>query len=330
MQINYILENEARVRLSRDEGLSGSEWLVWEALYYIFNQRAKGSDYPDGFIRVPNKLLLSIVPVQYDAMANARNKLKQRGLIDYVQGKKNTDPPMYKLNYLTAPQVWPDDDVVDNPVDKSVENPGYPFFPDNIPDKTPGKPTGKTPGNIPGKTANIYPNITYLNVCKQGNQEEEEEVIAHEAGCLAYTVTPGAEPGEPDGDPSADDQKTEMARAIGDAMELHYGSRGTPGLRRRLAMMMAGLDFSTDMGALMIEEAALRQVKDIFAFAQATVTDWCDDDIRTPDEYYQRRYLLDLASGKVDGVHHDVQAELMDIRQRRREAHKQATGGRIP
>ena len=305
MLVNYISENQARIEYAINEGLSSSEWLLWEALYYLFNLRAKASDWPDGFIRIPNKRLLSVIPVQYDAMASARNKLKQRGVIDYVQGKKNTDPPMYKLNYLTVPQVVPDVQSVDNSVDNSC----YPFKPDNLPDNLPGNPPGNLPGNPPGKTANIYPNVTPKDVYKLRKEEEEEE-RAREGAPLASE------------DLDASAKLKAMKRTVANAIRKQFGEPGTPGCVSRIALMLTSLDFSEEMATLLIEQAALCQAKDIFAFSARVLQDWVDDEITTPEEYAERRLLLDLQAGRVDGIHHNVTAELQDQRRRRISDHR--------
>lgn len=309
MYVNYIAENQARLEYSIDEGLSSSEWLLWEALYYLFNQRSKGSDWPDGFIRIPNKRLLSVVPLQYDAMSTARNKLKQRGVIDYVQGRKNTDPPMYKLNFLTVPQASCPNDTDYMPVDNFVDKSGYPFKPDNLPDNIPGNLPGNIPGNIPGKPANIYPNVTQKNVRKPDTEEEEED-----------RAREGDDPPAPD--PDDDQTKMEsMAKTVGNAIRNNFGAAGTPECIRRLALMLTSLDFSKEMATLLIEQAALYQAKDLFGFASKVIQDWEHDDIRTPDEFSERRLLLDLQAGRIDGIRHDVTDELIRLRRKRMEDH---------
>ena len=306
MLVNYIAENQARIEYAINEGLSSSEWLLWEALYYLFNQRAKASDWPDGFIRIPNKRILSVIPLQFDTMAKARNKLKQRGVIDYVQGKKNTDPPMYRLNYLTMPQSCPELQPVDNSVDNSVDNQCYPKKSDNMQ----GNMGGNMGGNLGGKTSNIYPNVTKKDMYKQGYEEEEEEIRAHE------------DDDPPDGPVTTTDKMQSMRRTIKNAIRDQFGEPGTPGCVSRIALMLTSLDFTEEMGTLLIEQAALCQAKDLFAFASKVLQDWVDDDIRTPEEYADRRLLLDLQAGRVDGIRHHVARELDEQRRRRIEEHK--------
>ena len=100
--VNYVKESMAFMEYASDERISGSEQLLWHALFHIMNQRAKGSDWPEGFISIPNARLLFYAPFGEDTLVAARNKLKQRGLIDFTPGKKNKQAPSYKMHYFSA------------------------------------------------------------------------------------------------------------------------------------------------------------------------------------------------------------------------------------
>jgi hypothetical protein len=98
--VNYIREHTRFIEYASDEKLSSGERLLWYALMHIFNQRAQGSVWPDDFIRISNERLLSLCPMKFDTMAEARNRLKQRGLIDYMNGEKNKRSPAYRMVYF--------------------------------------------------------------------------------------------------------------------------------------------------------------------------------------------------------------------------------------
>lgn len=108
--VNYIREHRAFFEMAADERLTGHEQLLWNALFMIMNSKAQGTQWPDGFIRISNKRLMTYLPYQFDAMAKARNGLIQRGLIEFVHGKKNTMSPMYKMHWLTAPEIGEEPD----------------------------------------------------------------------------------------------------------------------------------------------------------------------------------------------------------------------------
>ena len=98
--VNYVREHIRFMEYATDEHLSSSERLVWYALMHIMNQRAQGNIWPDEFIRISNDRLLSFCPMKMDTMAAARNRLKQRGLIDFLNGEKNKKSPAYRMIYF--------------------------------------------------------------------------------------------------------------------------------------------------------------------------------------------------------------------------------------
>ena len=107
MDVNYINERESFVRHARDNGYTGNEQLLWYALFTIFNERAgrNGGVWPDGFIRITNKELLSWLPFTENTLHKVRadmiNQQKHDPvLFDYLKGKKNTDAPQYKMHYF--------------------------------------------------------------------------------------------------------------------------------------------------------------------------------------------------------------------------------------
>lgn len=97
MRVNYVREYERFIEYAADERLTANEQLLWYALMHIFNQRAEGNEWPDGFIRVNNDRLFTYLPIKWDALARARNGLKQRGLIDFRSGSRNKSVPEYRI-----------------------------------------------------------------------------------------------------------------------------------------------------------------------------------------------------------------------------------------
>lgn len=148
MQVNYVREHERFIEYAADEKIPANAQLLWYALMHIFNQRAEGSEWPDGFIRINNDRLFMFLPIKWDAMAKARNALKQAGLIDFRNGNRNKSAPEYRL---------------------------FPFYPlktDNTGGNTGGNAWGNTGGNEEGKRGDFNINI---NDNKQGYEEEDED-----------------------------------------------------------------------------------------------------------------------------------------------------------
>lgn len=148
MQVNYVREHERFIEYAADEKIPANAQLLWYALMHIFNQRAEGSEWPDGFIRINNDRLFMFLPIKWDAMAKARNALKQAGLIDFRSGNRNKSAPEYRLI------------------------PFYPLKTDNTGGNTGGNVWGNTGGNEEGKRGDFNINI---NDNKQGYEEEDED-----------------------------------------------------------------------------------------------------------------------------------------------------------
>lgn len=175
--VNYVRESTAFMRYACDQGLTANERLLWYALFDVMNARAKGSDWPEGLIPIPNKRLLSLVPFGEDSLSTARNKLKQRGLIDYQPGKKNAAPPLYKMVYF-APELS---------TGNAQNGESYPINPGNAQGNAWGNMRGNAWGNMQcnawGKPAdNIINYKTYgLNRTPNHTHAEDPDADAEHA-----------------------------------------------------------------------------------------------------------------------------------------------------
>ena len=199
-----------------------------------------------------------------------------------------------------------------------MDKSGYTEKPDNMPGNPPDNMPGNMPGNIPGKPANIYPNVTQKDVSKPDMEEEEEE----RACAGAADLHPQADADAPDTLPPDAARRTNMVKILNTAYVMNFGRQGAPGCINRVALMLDSLGFTSEMATLLIEQAALYQAKDLFAFSTKVLQDWVDDDIRTPEEFSERRLLLDLQSGRIDGIRHNTTEELDRLRKKRKEDHK--------
>lgn len=93
-------------------------------LYYFLIHECNEQEWTNPF-ECPNVLILSSIGISESALSDARNRLKQLGLIDFQAGKRNERAPCYELF--------------------------YPF--------KNGKTEGKTEGKQQGKTEGKHPNI---------------------------------------------------------------------------------------------------------------------------------------------------------------------------
>lgn len=157
--VNYIREHEWFIEYAADEGLTPNDVALYDAILYFVNRKAEGNDWPDDFIRIRNDRLLPFCHMGFDAMARSRNKLKQKGVIDFLNGDRNKEAPAYKIIYRYPERSFPQDDGF------------YPLKTDNNTDKNADKPTDKSTGKSadkrPDKGADIIPNYTGNDIRNQ-------------------------------------------------------------------------------------------------------------------------------------------------------------------
>ena len=160
--VNYVREHTRFIEYASDEKLSSSERLLWYALMHIMNQRAQGNVWPDDFVHIGNDRLLSLSTMKFDTLAKARNKLKQRGLIEFEPGEKNKKNPAYRMIYFyPAP--------IPNSYPINSDNMGY-----NMGDNVGGNMGYNMGDNVGGNTGDIRINNTQEPI-RYPNQEREED-----------------------------------------------------------------------------------------------------------------------------------------------------------
>lgn len=139
-KVNFVDEHNLFMRYARNNQLTGRERLLWMALFSIANDRAiyngrtRSYDWPDGFFPVTNGELSLHSTLDKRGIESVRNQLKQRGLIDFKSGNRNSKPPEYKIKYLSL-------DV------------GYKFVPNDVPNNVPND----VPNNVPNDVPNNVP-----------------------------------------------------------------------------------------------------------------------------------------------------------------------------
>lgn len=112
-QVNFMKELFAFHIYAKAKSLSLAEFGLWWALFYLFNEAANGTEWPEGFLSFSNKEVLAQARFGEDTLIRARKTLAKRGIIDYKQGRKNKLCPQYRMNYLTvASESYPQ--AVDN------------------------------------------------------------------------------------------------------------------------------------------------------------------------------------------------------------------------
>ncbi len=257
--VNYVREHVRFMEYASDEHLTAGERQLWEALFHIMNSRAQGNFWPEGYIRVSNERVLSYTTMGFDTMAKARNRLKQRGLIDYEAGKRNEVSPAYKMNFF-----FPDEEFYPNNSDKEGDKEG-------------GKAWDKQRGKAWDKPGDIILNYTekytepYLN---REEPEEEEELRAH------------ADARGPDG--LTDRGRIEREALISWRQEV--GEDITPALMHRIGTIGLLNGFEQGVIQTAVEYAAVHG-KMPAKYVLKLLGDWSDSRIHTREEAEKYQYL---------------------------------------
>ena len=109
-EINFVAEFRAIMDTCRKESIPARARLLWIALFYLANDRAQENEqtgtweWPDDFFTVNNAELVTHCPLEKRAMLEARNRLKQIGVIDFRAGDNASKPAKYRLKYLSGGQ----------------------------------------------------------------------------------------------------------------------------------------------------------------------------------------------------------------------------------
>lgn len=98
MAVNYIRERNAFYSWLTMNYLSPTAQACWNALFTIYN--AQG--WPDGWIEAPDMLLRSYMHVSNDALLDARQQLKNKGLLDFIKGNRRASAAKYRLIWITG------------------------------------------------------------------------------------------------------------------------------------------------------------------------------------------------------------------------------------
>ena len=257
--VNYVRENIAFMEYASDERLSASEQLLWHALIHLMNQRANGSDWPEGFVSIPNARILFYAPFGEDTLTSARNRLKQRGLIDYIPGKKNKQAPQYKMVYFSAELSTCNEQNVGSFTEISGNVQG------NARGNVQGNARGNVQGNSYGFNVNLYENPN-RNPNAYDDDDHEEEEISH--------------------------AREVMGRIVEDAYLRCIGRAPVPIERQQLITVALDCSMLPDMAEQAIGRAALRNAKSPALYAMELMRDWEYHKVHTMDdlvEYEHKR-----------------------------------------
>lgn len=265
MQVNYVREHERFIEYAADERVPANVQLLWYALMHIFNQRAEGADWPDGFIRITNDRLFTYLPIKWDAMAKARNALKQMGRIDFRNGNRNKAAPEYRII----------------PFYPSC----YPFKTDNNGGNTGGNNGGNQWGNTGGRTGDINININDNQTKpKQYNDDDDDDDDVIRAGARE------------DEDPITD--RAERGAEIRRGFQFAFGRSPLPAELERLISSSWRMGFRAVMVSLALQRAAGRGAASPVDYTLEILDDWKLNEVRTPEQADEAAVEHMVSTGK--------------------------------
>ena len=283
--ISYIKECKAFMRFAADNGLSGPERELWRVLLDLFNERADGNQWPDGFLRLPNKVVLSWLSYGDDTLAKARNRLAQRGLIEFVRGNRREDLPMYRMVWLTAPRLNTPAEV--DPL----------FYPQFYPKISGKNGVCSYSDNIDGTETETWDSVLTEELGTEEEEEQQPRARAREAA--------EAEEGESEAD-------RERAGAVKEGFRESFGRQPHRAEVSRIALAARLLGFSPEMIRIAIKAAAEHGASAPAMYAVQVLNDLDGWGVYTPEQYSM--HMLHYRTGDMD-----ITQQLREANERRHE-----------
>lgn len=270
-QINFVAEFRAIMEACRRDSVPGRTRLLWIALFYLANDRAQEDEqtgaweWPDEFFPVNNAELATHCPLEKRALLEARNRLKQMGVIDFKAGDNAMKPAKYRMKYLSASQ-W-------------CKNAPQ-GVPQGVPQHAPQGVPQHAPQGVP-----YYINInkdTGINPRERDEDDDEEDVIRARAR-------------------EEDDPITDRAEREGDicaAFARFVGRRPYPAELERLVWCSHAMHFLPVMAAKAIEIAAGSGAEKPAQYAMKILEDWKNNDVMQPHQISGYQWDEDIQRGK--------------------------------
>ena len=274
--VNYVREIERFIEYAADERLTANERCLWYGLMHIFNQRANGNEWPGDFIPITNDRLFTYCPGGFDTLARARNKLKQKKLIDFSPGNRNQAAPRYRMIYF-CPGSYPEN------TDKTEF---YPQNTDNIRDNMMDNTGGNIRDNIRDNMGDFIPNINkerYTLPNRVLDDEEDDEEDIFRAGAC-------------EDDPVKD--RTERESGIRAAFSRYFGRKAYQSEVESLTWCSHTMRFSVGMVAKAIEIAAREGAVNPVRYVKTILSDWKSEHVLQPHQIDEYQVQEMIRSGK--------------------------------
>ena len=275
-QQNFVEQFRLFMEYARKNAMHSRECMLWCSLFYLANEEATYNadtqtyEWPDDFFAVSNGELNSYGRFDKQAVESLRNRLKQRGLIDFIKGNRNNTTPMYKIHYFIKAG------------NKIIPN----IYANNTPNNDANNMPNNAPNNHANHDANYIPNMPPTRVNINNN-------IPGNTGSGLYF---------PDDEEEQEEELVARARAreeILSAWRFCFGKEPTPLIVNELARRGALLGFGDGVIAEAIRTAAWRDAASPMDYITTTLVDWHEHHIKTVDDVGEYAVLYDAQLGKL-------------------------------
>ena len=269
-QINPMSEIRAIAETCRRKCLPANARLLWRVLFDCANDRQERNaetdtyDWPEDFFPITNDELKTNSALEKRALLEARNTLKEIGVIDFIPGENNRRPARYKIRYLTGQRnkYVPAHRTAAVPVHDPEDVPIYK-------DKDKEKHTEKK-GAYSGDDEDDYYDTN----------------ISSRAHTRAYTrarTDTRAEDQDPEyRDPVPD--REERQAEIRKGFKIAIGRVPYPAELDQLVTKSRELDFMPVMVSMALKKAALYQPASPVNYAIEVLADWKKNHVRQPHQ----------------------------------------------
>lgn len=275
-QQNFVEQFRLFMEYARKKSMHARECMLWVSLFYLANEEATYNavtqtyDWPDDFFEVSNGELNSYGRFDKQAIEQLRNRLKQRGLIDFIKGERNAANPMYKIHYLVKV--------------------GNKIIPNTKANQLPNPYANQIPNNLPNPSANQNPNLSANPTPHSININNIYNTALSTEGNIDYE----------------DDEDEEGTRARADARDEFamawtktYGKAPTPGLIQEMGFRLGGFGFERGIITEALRLAVLRNANSPCAYMLNLLVDWHKNRVVTLTDLDQYLLLRDMQSGKL-------------------------------
>lgn len=281
-QQNFVEQFRLFMEYARKKCIPSREMALWVSLFYLANEEATYNavtqtyDWPDDFFEVSNGELNAYGRFDKQAVETLRNRLKQRGLIDFIKGERKVATPMYKIHYL----VRIGNKIIPNTEANNIPNGYTNDYANGVPNNTPNQYP-----NRPAPFINNNYNYNYgFGVSDQNEENDEDEDFS-----------------QAHADADARAREDAIRREIDGAWRQCYGKAPAPVIVNELAWRFVNHGFEKGVVSRAIQSAAMCGAESPMFYVLALLADWCQNHIKTNEDLDEYQALYDQRRGKIGG-----------------------------